>query len=43
MDIVNTLELIIPKMRGQMHQKKIYSLDVVNEIVKKRRKIFFNR
>ena len=40
MDIVNTLELIIPKMRGQMHQKKIYSLDVVNEIVKKEGKYF---
>ena len=40
MDIVNTLELIIPKMRGQMHQKKIYSLDIVNEIVKKEGKYF---
>ena len=37
---MNTLELIIPKMRGQMHQKKIYSLDVVNEIVKKEGKYF---
>ena len=39
-DIVNTLELIIPKMRGQMYQKKIHSLDVVNEIVKKEGKYF---
>ena len=35
MDIVNTLETIIPKMRRQMYQKKIHSLDVVNDIVKK--------
>ena len=34
MDIVNTLEIIIPKMRRQMYQKRIHSLDVVNEIVK---------
>ena len=40
MDIVNTLELIIPKMRGQMYQKKIHSLDVVNDIVKKEGKYF---
>ena len=40
MDIVNTLELIIPKMRRQMYQKKIHSLDVVNEIVKKEGKYF---
>ena len=40
MDIVNTLELIIPKMRGQMYQKKIHSLDVVNEIVKAEGKYF---
>ena len=40
MDIVNTLELIIPKMRRQMYQKKIYSLDIVNEIVKKDGKYF---
>ena len=39
-DIVNTLELIIPKMRGQMYQKKIHSLDVVNEIVKNEGKYF---
>ena len=35
MDIVNTLELIIPKMCRQMYQKKVHSLDVVNELVKK--------
>ena len=40
MDIVNVLELIIPKMRRQMYQKKIHSLDVVNEIVKKEGKYF---
>ena len=40
MDIVNTLELIIPKMRGQMYQKKIHSLDIVNEIVKAEGKYF---
>ena len=34
MDIVNTLEIIIPKMRGQMYQKKVHSLDVINEIIK---------
>ena len=33
MDIVNTLELIIPKMRQQMFQKRIYSLDVLYEII----------
>ena len=40
MDIVNTLETIIPKMRGQMYQKKIYSLAVVNEIVEKEGKYY---
>ena len=40
MDIVNTLELIIPKMRRQMYQKRIHSLDVINEIVKKEGKYF---
>ena len=40
MDTVNILELIIPKMRGQMYQKKIHSLDVVNEIVKAEGKYF---
>ena len=33
MDIVNTLELIIPKMRQQMFQKRIYSLDVLYETI----------
>ena len=34
MDIVNTLEQIIPKMRYQMYQKRVHSLDVVNQIVR---------
>ena len=34
MDIVNTLDLIIPKMRYQMYQKRIHSLDIVNQIVR---------
>ena len=33
MDIVNTLELLIPKMRQQMFQKRIYSLDVLYEAI----------
>ena len=33
MDMVNTLELIIPKMRQQMFQKRIYSLDVLYETI----------
>ena len=33
MDIVNKLELIIPKMRQQMFQKRIYSLDVLYETI----------
>ena len=33
MDIVNTLELILPKMRQQMFQKRIYSLDVLYEAI----------
>ena len=33
MDLVNTLELIIPKMRQQMFQKRIYSLDVLYEAI----------
>ena len=33
MDIVNNLEKIIPKMRQQMFQKKIYSLDVLYELI----------
>ena len=34
MDIVNTLDQIIPKMRYQMYQKRIHSMDVVNQIVR---------
>ena len=33
MDIVNTLELILPKMRQQMFQKRIYSLDVLYDAI----------
>ena len=40
MDIVNTLELIIPKMRRQMYQKRVYSLDIVNELVNKEGRFF---
>ena len=40
MDIVNTLEKIIPKMRYQMQQKKIYSLDIVNQIVRSEGKYY---
>ena len=40
MDIVNTLEIIIPKMRGQMYQKKVHSLDVIYEIIKQEGKYF---
>ena len=40
MDIVNTLEIIVPKMRRQMYQKRIHSLDVVNEIVNKDGRFF---
>ena len=40
MDIVNTLEEIIPKMRYQMYQKKIPSLDFVNQIVREEWKYY---
>ena len=40
MDIVNTLDSIIPKMRFQMYQKKIHSLDVVNQIVREEGKYY---
>ena len=40
MDIVNTLDSIIPKMRYQMQQKKIHSLDVVNQIVRSEGKYY---
>ena len=33
MDIVNTLELIIPKMRQQLFQKRIHRLDVLYEAI----------
>ncbi len=40
MDIVNTLELIIPKMRQQMFQKRIYSLDVLYESIEEEGKYY---
>jgi hypothetical protein len=40
MDIVNTLELIIPKMRQQLFQKRIYSLDVLYEAIEEEGKYF---
>ena len=40
MDIVNTLDEIIPKMRYQMYQKKIPSLDFVNQIVREEGKYY---
>ena len=40
MDIVNTLYEIIPKMRYQMYQKKIPSLDIVNQIVREEGKYY---
>ena len=40
MDIVNTLEEIIPKMRYQMYQKKIPSLDFVNQKVREEGKYY---
>ena len=33
MDVLNTLDNIIPKMRQQMFQKRIYSLDVLYELI----------
>ena len=39
-DIVNTLELIIPKMRQQMFQKRIHSLDVLYETIEEEGKYF---
>ena len=33
MDIVNNLEMIIPKIRQQMFTKRIYSLDVLYELI----------
>ena len=40
MDIVNTLELMIPKMRQQMHLKKINSLDTVYDLINENGKYF---
>ena len=40
MDIVNTLELIIPKMRQQMFQKRIYSLDVLYDAIEEEGKYY---
>ena len=39
-DVVNTLDLIIPKMRQQMFQKRIYSLDVLYEAIEEEGKYF---
>ena len=39
-DIVNTLELIIPKMRQQMFQKRIHSLDVLYETIEEEGKYY---
>ena len=39
-DIVNTLELIIPKMRQQMFQKRIHSLDILYETIEEEGKYF---
>ena len=33
MDIVNNLEMIIPKIRQQMFTKRIYSLDILYELI----------
>ena len=33
MDVVNNLEIIIPKMREQLYLKKIYSLDVLYQAI----------
>ena len=40
MDIVNTLENIIQKIRQQMFQKKIYSLDVLYELIEEEGKYY---
>ena len=39
-DIVNTLELIIPKMRQQMFQKRIHSLDILYEAIEEEGKYY---
>ena len=40
MDIVNTLDNIIHKMRQQMFQKKVYSLDVLYELIEEEGKYY---
>ena len=40
MDIVNTLDLIIPKMRQQMFQKRVHSLDVLYEAIEEEGKYY---
>ena len=40
MDIVNTLDSIIPKMRYQIYQRRIPSLDIVNQIVREEGKYY---
>ena len=40
MDIVNNLEQIIPKMRQQLFQKRIYSLDVIYEAIEEEGKYY---
>ena len=40
MDIVNTLENIIHKMRQQMFQMKVYSLDVLYELIEEEGKYY---
>ena len=40
MDIVNTLDLIIPKMRQQLFQKRVYSLDVLYDAIEEEGKYF---
>ena len=35
MDVINNLELMIPKMRKQLYLKKIYSLDLFYEAIEK--------
>ena len=39
-DTVNTLELMIPKMRQQMHLKKIHSLDTVYDLINENGKYY---
>ena len=40
MDVVNNLEQIIPKMRQQLFQKRIYSLDVIYEAIEEEGKYY---